>query len=85
MATPLLLGALLASLAAAGFNNQARTPPMGWRSWNGFGCNISQVDIIAAARGLADTSRGASLQSLGYSNVGLDGEHPHSRKTEERT
>ena len=70
---PLLLLALLASLAVAGFNGQARTPPMGWRSWNSYGCNISSPDIIAAARGLADTSRGASLLSLGYTNVGLDG------------
>lgn len=50
---------------------------MGWRSWNELGCNVSQGDIIVAARGLADTSRlvngtNASLLSLGYSNVGLD-------------
>jgi hypothetical protein len=50
---------------------------MGWRSWNNYGCNISAPDIIAAATGLADTSRlvngeNKSLLSLGYSNVGLD-------------
>ena len=50
---------------------------MGWRSWNELGCNVSQPDIIVAARGLADESRqvngkNTSLLSLGYSNVGLD-------------
>jgi hypothetical protein len=49
----------------------------GWRSWNGYGCNISAPDIITAAQGLADTSRlingqNASLASIGYANVGLD-------------
>jgi hypothetical protein len=51
---------------------------MGWRSWNGFGCNISQADIEGAMDGVVDTSRAlwngtfASLASLGYTNVGLD-------------
>ena len=50
---------------------------LGWRSWNQLGCNVSEPDIIAAATGLADTSRqingvNASLLSIGYNTVGLD-------------
>lgn len=62
------------SAVLGGFNGMARTPPMGWRSWNELGCNVSQPDIIAAARGLADTSRlvngtATSLLQLGYRYV----------------
>ena len=72
-----LLVLLFARGAAAGFNEMARTPPLGWRSWNNFGCNVSQPDIEAAMRGLADTSRlvngtPTSLLELGYKDVGLD-------------
>ena len=24
------------------FNSLAQTPPMGWNSWNKFGCNVSE-------------------------------------------
>jgi len=68
---------LLATCAHAGWNAQARTPPMSWRSWNQYGCNVSQPDIVANARALADTSRlvngvPTSLASLGYITAGLD-------------
>ena len=63
----------------AGFNAMARTPPMGWRTWNQLGCLVSQVDVEAAMRGLVDTSRAVwnhskptSLHDLGYTDVGLD-------------
>ncbi|MBU3895658.1 ricin-type beta-trefoil lectin domain protein [Serratia rubidaea] len=41
-------------------NGVARTPAMGWNSWNKFGCNISEgivkgmADVLAAKNGLAD-------------------------------
>ena len=68
---------LIATCAHAGWNAQARTPPMSWRSWNQYGCNVSQPDIVANARALADTSRlvngvPTSLASLGYVSAGLD-------------
>ena len=28
-----------------GWNGKARTPPMGWRSWNAFGANINRTII----------------------------------------
>ena len=55
----------------------ARTPFMSWRSWNQWGCNVSQPDIVANARALVDVSRTVngvptSLAMLGYTTVGLD-------------
>lgn len=72
-----ILASALAARALAGWNAQARTPPMAWRSWNQYGCNISQPDIVANARALADTSRlvngvPTSLAQLGYITAGLD-------------
>jgi alpha-galactosidase len=72
-----LLLVLAAPAARAGFNGMARTPPMSWRSWNQFGCNVSQPDISAASRALVDRSRTVdgvptSLFDLGYVTVGLD-------------
>jgi hypothetical protein len=73
----LLLYSLLLTTVSGGFNSMARTPPMSFRSWNQFGCNISQPDIENAIRGLADTSRlvngiPTSLLQLGYNTAGLD-------------
>jgi hypothetical protein len=71
------LAGLLLRPAAAGYNNMARTPFMSWRSWNQWGCNVSQPDIVANARALVDMSRTVngvptSLAMLGYATVGLD-------------
>jgi alpha-galactosidase len=47
LATFTILGGALVSSAAAFRsastldNGLARTPPMGWNSWNKFGCNVS--------------------------------------------
>ncbi|MEU7960720.1 glycoside hydrolase family 27 protein, partial [Micromonospora humida] len=44
----LLAGVLVgvrAPMAQALDNGVARTPPMGWNSWNTFGCNISEALI----------------------------------------
>ena len=41
-----LVAALCASLAhAQKFEGLARTPPLGWNSWNKFGCNVSEQMI----------------------------------------
>lgn len=55
----------------------ARTPPMGWRSWNLFGKNVTQDIMTAIIRGMADRKRTVdgvptSLCDLGYCHVGLD-------------
>lgn len=53
-------------------NGLARTPPMGWRSWNAYGSNIHQDLMDNAADMMVDSSRGFSLKDRGYTRVGLD-------------
>ena len=37
-----------------GWNGLARTPPMGWRSWNTFGNNINHSIIEANMKAITD-------------------------------
>ncbi len=46
----------------------APTPPMGWNSWNGFGCNVSQ-DLIERT---ADAMASSGMQAAGYRYVNID-------------
>jgi alpha-galactosidase len=66
------LGVLLAlQPAAPGLaltNNLALTPPMGWNSWNYFGCNVSDTLI----RGIADTMATNGMQAAGYQFINID-------------
>lgn len=43
-------------------NGLARTPPMGWRSWNAYGAKINQDLMENAADMMVDNSRGFSLK-----------------------
>jgi alpha-galactosidase len=49
-------------------------PPMGWRSWNWFACNIDQQIMGAQTEAMAATPHWAnkSLIELGYNHIGLD-------------
>ena len=49
-------------------NGLAITPPMGWNSWNRFGCNITE-DLI---RKTADELVSSGLVSKGYVYLNLD-------------
>jgi len=49
-------------------NGVARTPPMGWNSWNTFGCNISETLI----RQMADAIVSSGLRDAGYQYVVVD-------------
>jgi len=58
-------------------NGLARTPPMGWRSWNLFGEHISQLSMERIMDGMVARRRQVggvptSLCDLGYCDVGLD-------------
>ncbi|MDI6098876.1 ricin-type beta-trefoil lectin domain protein [Actinoplanes sp. NEAU-A12] len=69
--TLLLSGALtvLAAPAAQALDNGvARTPPMGWNSWNAFGCNINETLI----RQMADAIVSSGMRDLGYRYVVVD-------------
>ncbi len=49
-------------------NNLALTPPMGWNSWNKYGCNINETLI----RGMADSMVSSGMAAAGYKYVNLD-------------
>jgi alpha-galactosidase len=46
----------------------AATPPMGWNSWNTFGCNVSEVLI----KSMADAMVSSGMQAAGYQYVNID-------------
>lgn len=52
--------------AAAG--SPAVKPPLGWNSWNTFGCNIDEVKI----RGAADAMVSSGMKAAGYEYVVVD-------------
>lgn len=63
---------------APGWNGEARTPPLGWRSWNAFGAEIDQPLMVEAVDALTAKNRtvwgrsNVSLCDLGYCSVGVD-------------
>jgi alpha-galactosidase len=74
-----LLAAVLVVVAAAAVvlpaararaldNGVARTPPMGWNTWNSFGCNINEALI----RQSADAIVSSGMRDLGYQYVVVD-------------
>ena len=63
----LLVPVLMAPLARAG-DGLALTPPMGWNSWNKFGCNVSEKLIRAAADALVSSG----MKDAGYQYVVID-------------
>jgi alpha-galactosidase len=61
---------LLCSVNVLGqkFEDLAQTPPMGWNSWNGFGCNVDE-DLI---RETADAMVSSGMKNAGYRFVVID-------------
>jgi len=49
-------------------NGLARTPPMGWNSWNKFQCNVSESLIKEAANAMVHTG----MRDAGYQYVVID-------------
>ena len=65
------------TLFPPGWNKEAVTPPMGWRSWNAFGANINNATFVTAIDAITaniwDVAGGkASLADVGYKSVGID-------------
>ena len=62
--------ALLAALPAFAAEQPllAATPPMGWNSWNHYGCSIDETLI----RNTADAMVSSGLRDAGYVNINLD-------------
>jgi alpha-galactosidase len=67
----LLIAALLATATTAQaqkFEQLAKTPPMGWNSWNRFQCNVSESLI----REIADAMVASGMRDAGYQYVNID-------------
>ena len=63
-----LLPLALAGLTKAVNNGLARTPQMGWNTWNTFACDIDENTILSAARAIKDEG----LDKFGYEYVVID-------------
>lgn len=59
---------LVASDVKALDNDLALTPPMGWNSWNKFGCNVSE-DLI---KEIADAMVESGMRDAGYEYIVID-------------
>ena len=60
-------------LLAAAAGSAPRAPPMGWSSWYAYGGGVTQQQMEAGYRAMADRSRGGvSLLDVGYVHAKLD-------------
>ena len=50
------------------FEQLAKTPPMGWNSWNKFGCNVSEKLIVQ----MADAMVISGMHNAGYEYIVID-------------
>jgi alpha-galactosidase len=68
--TPTLapLPTLTPSPTVPAWDNLALTPPMGWNSFNHFGCNVDETVI----QEIADSMVSSGMQAAGYRYVNLD-------------
>jgi len=64
----LLFTALCASSPGQKWAGIAETPPMGWNSWNNFGCNVDEKLI----RETADAMVSSGMKNAGYEYVIID-------------
>ncbi|MDP4210277.1 MAG: glycoside hydrolase family 27 protein [Bacteroidota bacterium] len=66
----LLVVTIFCFLNATGqkFEQLAKTPPMGWNSWNKFACNVSE-DLIMQ---MADAMASSGMKDAGYEYVVID-------------
>jgi len=54
--------------SAQKFIQLAKTPPMGWNSWNKYGCNVSDTLIM----GMADAMLSSGMKDAGYEYIVID-------------
>src|SRR5208283_1521583 len=59
---------LLAASLPALDNGLARTPPMGWNSWNKIGCNVAEDSVKKAA----DAMVSSGMKAAGYQYIVID-------------
>jgi alpha-galactosidase len=58
----------IADITAQSFEQLAPTPPMGWNSWNKFGCNVSETLI----KEIADAMVKSGMLNAGYEYIVID-------------
>ncbi len=56
------------NISAQKFEGLAKTPPMGWNSWNKFGCNINEKLIMQEA----DAMVNSRMKATGYKYIIID-------------
>jgi alpha-galactosidase len=64
----IILTIIFQNALAQKFDKLAQTPPMGWNSWNKFGCDVSEKLII----GVADTLASNGMKDAGYQYIVID-------------
>jgi alpha-galactosidase len=64
----LLLAVIALSASAQKTPNLALTPPMGWNSWNKFGCDVSEKLI----KDMADVMVNSGMKDAGYQYIVID-------------
>ncbi len=64
----LLLPLITITVQGQTFEELAPTPPMGWNSWNNFGCNVSESLIMDIADALVESG----MRNAGYQYVVID-------------
>jgi alpha-galactosidase len=62
------LASMAADVSAQKFEQLAQTPPMGWNSWNKFGCDVSEKLIMEIADALVSTG----MADAGYAYIVID-------------
>jgi len=64
------MGIVISFLNSSGqkFEGLAKTPPMGWNSWNKFGCNVSEELLM----GMADAMVSSGMKDAGYEYIVID-------------
>ncbi|CAN7416650.1 NPCBM/NEW2 domain-containing protein [Paenibacillus sp. LjRoot56] len=63
--------------AEASENGLAKTPPMGWNTWNKFGCNVSE----SLVKEMTDAMVSSGMKDAGYQYVNIDDCWQTSRDT----
>ena len=59
---------LFLNVSGQKFENLAKTPPMGWNSWNKFACNVSEQLIMQ----MADAMVSSGMKDAGYEYIVID-------------
>jgi alpha-galactosidase len=66
--TSFIIGLTVLAVGAQSFDELAKTPPMGWNSWNKFGCDVSGALI----KEMAEAMVSSGMRDAGYQYIVID-------------